>query len=662
MQRTFCLRRLSLVLVAIVVLHSALNAQSKKKSVTRRGAAPKAAVEVALTQRERALQMLNRFTFGGRPGEAEAMMAEGDDGPQRWFERQLDPVSIDDSALEKRLAAYPTLAMSPEQILTVFPDRRTVQSVAEKKQPYPTDPQLAAMYEVQVYKYNQQVDARKANLPLPTEKTEDDKSPNTIQDKATAARIAGDLFAIPPNKRMATLMAMPVPDRIAFTKYVGGEQRNLLLNDFTPKERELFNAMAYGVGSSGQAVSELQQARILRDILSERQLQAVMADFWFNHFNVYAPKDSDQWYTTSYERDVIRRNALGKFRDLLIATAQSPAMMVYLDNFTSIGPNSVANGGNNANGKRGNRGLNENYAREVMELHTLSVNGGYTQADVTQLAAMLTGWSVDRPQQGGPFLYEQKKHEPGTKQWMGETINEAGQSEGLNALKVLAASPKTAHFISWKLAQRFVADDPPSALVDRMTQTYLTSDGDIKTILRTMVQSKEFNERRYFRNKMKTPVEFVASTFRSTATDPTNAGVLVQTIERMGMGLYKAIPPTGYYLTADKWMNTSALVERLNFAQQLTTSKLSGQRFDSSRLLALGLMAQPSRPGVRDATGAELALTVLETSLIAGDVAAQTNRLIQQQIEQQRAAKVSSSEILDAMAALVLGAPEFQLH
>jgi len=134
--------------------------------------------------------MLNRFTFGGRPGEAEAMMAEGDDGPQRWFERQLDPVSIDDSALEKRLAAYPTLAMSPEQILTVFPDRRTVQSVAEKKQPYPTDPQLAAMYEVQVYKYNQQVDARKANLPLPTEKTEDDKSPNTIQDKATAARIA----------------------------------------------------------------------------------------------------------------------------------------------------------------------------------------------------------------------------------------------------------------------------------------------------------------------------------------------------------------------------------------------------------------------------------------------------------------------------------------
>jgi uncharacterized protein (DUF1800 family) len=428
-----------------------------------------------------------------------------------------------------------------------------------------------------------------------------------------------------------------------------------------------------------------------------------MTDFWFNHFNIYIGKDSDQWYTTSYERDDIRKLALGKFRDLLLATATSPAMMIYLDNWLSIGPDSIANGVNpaNPNSKKGNRGLNENYGREVMELHTVGVDGGYTQADVTALSAVLTGWTVDRPNQGGPFTFDPRKHEPGAKQWLGHTINGVppspnpsndGMKEGLEALTLLAADPHTAHFISYKLAQRFVADDPPPALVDRMAATYLSTDGDLKAILRTLVQSPEFNSKKYFRNKVKTPMEFLASAFRTTATDPANPGALVNTINNMGMRLYFALPPTGYYITADQWMNSKALVDRLNFAYALTGSKFANQKFDSSHVLALGLMAQPATktdaaapatagtPRAKyaealltaeistslanqpppNAGGQDIALHVLESALIGGDVSAQTNQLIRKQIAYLPAA--NSTDTLNLLTALVMGSPEFQLR
>jgi uncharacterized protein (DUF1800 family) len=463
--------------------------------------------------------------------------------------------------------------------------------------------------------------------------------------------------------------------------------------------------MAANIGSSYQIINELSQAKFLRAILSERQLQEVMTDFWFNHFNIYIGKDSDQWYTTSYERDDIRKHALGKFRDLLLATATSPAMMVYLDNWLSIGPDSIANGVNpaNPNSKKGNRGLNENYGREVMELHTLGVDGGYTQADVTALSAILTGWTVDRPNQGGPFQFDYKKHEPGTKQWLGRNITsdlglppgssaaaQGNMKEGIEALTILASDPHTAHFISYKLAQRFVADDPPPALVDRMASTYLSTDGDIKAILRTLAQSPEFNSRKYFRNKVKTPMEFLASAFRTTATDPANPGALVNTINTMGMRLYYALPPTGYYITADHWMNSTALIDRLNFAYQLTGNKFANQKFDSAHVLALGLMAQPATAtpsqssaansphakyseailtteapasptqSYTNAAGQDIALHVLESSLIGGDVSTQTNQLIHKQVADLPAA--NSTDTLNLLTALVMGSPEFQLR
>src|SRR5216683_1455336 len=712
-QKRRSMRKFAALTLIPLLLAAPLHAQKKAATKPKPPAIAKPAPLVPLNPQERAQQLLNRFTFGPRPGDLEQVLVIT---PEKWFEQQLNPASIPDPVLDKRLNDYPTLNLQPDQALLVFPDRGAIQQVAEGKRPYPADPNLAAMYEVQVYKYNTDLDAKKINAngqPNITPPTEAEAAAQKKADQETAAHIAGDLFTLPKNQRMAALIKLPVPDRIAFTTYVAGDQKNLFLNDFNPREREIFNGMAANIGASYQIINELSQAKFLRAILSERQLQEVMTDFWFNHFNIYIGKDSDQWYTTSYERDAIRKHALGKFRDLLLATATSPAMMIYLDNWLSIGPDSIANGVNpaNPNSKKGNRGLNENYGREVMELHTVGVDSGYTQADVTALSAILTGWTVDRPNQGGPFTFDPKKHEPGPKQWLGHTIGaptgapgsaasspnlglvtsnpSTGINEGLEALTLLAADPHAAHFISYKLAQRFVADDPPSARVDRMAATYLATDGDIKAILRTLVQSPEFNSKKYFRNKVKTPMEFVASAFRTTATDPANPGALVNTLNTMGMRLYYALPPTGYYITADHWMNSTALVDRLNFAYALTGNKFANQKFDSAHVLALGLMAQPASPAANqtaapnsshakyseallttelntslpnqpppNATGQDIALHVLESTLIDGNVSAQTNQLIRKQIAELPAA--NSTETLNLLTALVMGSPEFQ--
>jgi len=682
-------------------------------------AKPKPAVKAALTPltpRERVVQLLDRFTFGPRPGDVDRVLAQGADA---WLDQQLAPDIIKDGGLDRRLGDFPTLTMTPQQAQNVFPDRGQIGPVAAGKAPYPKDPLQKAVFEVQVYKWNQEQDKKKADgsATPAVEMTDAEKAAQKKLDQATAARLFGELLALPKNQRMNAILAMPVEDRIVLTGYgnLTGDQRKLLNADFTPREREAFQAMSPQVSSAGSVVVELAQARVLRDVLSERQLEAVMTDFWFNHFNVDARKDTDEFYTTSYERDVIRPHALGSFHDLLLATAQSPAMMVYLDNWLSIGPDSLANGVDprNPKAKRGTRGLNENYGREVMELHTLSVNGGYSQADVTALAAILTGWGVDNPNAGGPFAFDYKRHEPGPKVWLGYEIAEDGTvrklgvnaarpaqtfgpsstvatpdsvKQGMAALNILAAAPQTAHFISYLLAQYFVADNPPPALVARLQATFLASHGDIKTVLRALIASPEFNSRQYFHNKVKTPEEFVASAFRATATDPQNPQAMVNTLGTMGMPLYKALPPTGYYLTADQWMNSTALVDRLNFAYQLTNGKFANQKFDAPKLLAMGLLANPGigaapstartaklvgiaaplstapKPGVMP--GAEEAKRVLEATMIGAPVSAQTNQLIDAQLAQQASANPAPDPTgtLNLLTALVMGSPEFQLR
>ncbi len=649
-----------------------------------------------LTPRERVEQLLDRFTFGPRPGEVDRVLALGAD---KWVDQQMNPGAINDDALKRRLASYPTLGMTTEQLIAAFPDGGQVNAVADGKVSYPGDTLLTAMYEVQTYKRNQDRDKKKADgsVVVKAEPTDAEKAAQKKADQETASRIFGELYALPKNQRMAALVKMPVEDIITFTTNgnLTGDQKNMLLADFSPREAETFRAMSAHINTAYNDGDELAQGRMLRDVLSERQLLAVMTNFWFNHFNVYQPKDSDQWYTTGYERDVIAKNALGKFSDLLLATAQSPAMMVYLDNWLSIGPDSLANGVNPANpkSKKGGKGLNENYGREVMELHTVGVNGGYTQADVTALSAILTGWGVDKPNEGGGFLFDPKRHEPGPKVWMGYLIQEDGSytklpagvkrtgptfgpgvtpepldvatddsvKQGIAALKILAASPQTAHFIGTLLAQYFVADVPPALLVERLQKSYLASGGDIKTVLRTLIASPEFNSWQYFRNKVKTPEEYVASAFRATATDPQNPSAMVGTVKTMGMELYHALPPTGYYLTADQWMNSVALVDRLNFAYQLTNGKFANQKFDAPKLLAVGLLGPSTATVGANAGGAELAMKVLESTVIGAPVSAKTNLLIEKQVQAQPAG-ASAGDTLNLLAALVMGAPEFQVR
>jgi uncharacterized protein (DUF1800 family) len=348
---------------------------------------------------------------------------------------------------------------------------------------------------------------------------------------------------------------------------------------------------------------------------------------------------------------VIRPHALGKFKDLLLETAKSPAMLWYLDNWQSVGPNSAAAVRAHANGKPPS-GLNENYAREVMELHTLGVNGGYTQKDVTELARVLTGWTLDEPRQGGGFVFREPRHEPGDKTVLGHTFHENGQREGEAALEMLAREPATARFISTKLAQRFVSDTPPPALVEAMTRTFLESDGDIKTVMRTMLHAPEFWEMKEYRAKVKTPLEFTVSAIRATGAEITRTQSLVDALNRMGMPLYGAQPPTGYSMRAESWVNSGALLSRMNFALGLGTGKLAGVRVDAVKLAG-------------GSSNADEVQRTLEQSLLAGEVSAQTHETIAKQLND----PVLTGRKLDdppkpvnqgAVAGLILGSPEFQ--
>jgi uncharacterized protein (DUF1800 family) len=427
-------------------------------------------------------------------------------------------------------------------------------------------------------------------------------------------------------------------------------------------------------------VEELVQAKLLRAVYSERQLEEVMVDFWFNHFNVFANKGADRFFLSSYEQEVIRPRALGKFEDLLVATAKSPAMLFYLDNWMSVGPNSAEALGiparpagrygprgkpyppryprPNANARRKqNSGLNENYGRELLELHTLSVNGGYSQRDVTEAAKVFTGWTVERPFEGGGFRYDPRMHEPGPKFVLGHRIKPKGEGEGREVLHRLATSPQTAQFISLKLAQRFVSDDPPQVLVDRMAKTFLKKKGDIREVLSTLFHSPEFWAEDTYHAKVKTPLEFVASAVRASGADVEDALPLTRQLNTMGMPLYGAQPPTGYSMKAEAWISSSALLNRMNFALALTSGKVRGVKLDAVQLE--GSTAPPA-----DLTAI---LSGLETRLLAGDVSQQTHDSIVAQIEATNK-KTGHRKNTDTMraadagtiAGLLLGSPEFQ--
>ncbi len=500
--------------------------------------------DAGLTKREAAAHMLGRFTFGAKPGDIDAAVNMG---LENWFQQQLT-ASLPDADLDQKLSGYDALKLSNTEVVSIYPKGAQVLRMAVKDGVIDKD---------SVNKENKA--AYKSTLEV------------YMQQKG-----------------------------------------------FKP-QKELFRQLA--------------NQKILRAVYSKNQLQEVMTDFWFNHFNVSITKKDCAEFIPAYERDVIRPNALGKFEDLLLATAKSPAMLMYLDNFSSTGADTdIKSEGNNVlkrrvavgmqkrlgdsayeklkdrvNQKKKPAGLNENYAREVMELHTLGVDGGYTQSDVTQAARVLTGWTV-YPMLGykasngvkkvigragenhlaengfvhdGNFLFAANRHDNGSKVVLGKTFPAGGgYEEGVQLLKMLAHHPSADKFICKKIAIRFVSDNPPPSLVDKMAKTFTDKNGDIRQVLITMVSSPEFWSKEAVRAKTKSPFELAVSAVRSLNADITMPYQLYNWIDKMGQKLYFYQAPPGFPDKGQYWINTGALLNRMNFGLALASQRIPGIRID----------------------------------------------------------------------------------
>jgi uncharacterized protein (DUF1800 family) len=745
----------------------------------------------------RILHALNRLTFGPRPGDLEAVRAMGLD---KWFDGQLHPENIDETDLNARLAQYPAMQWSTQDLMFRMPGPAIIRQVADGKIEIPRGGTLHAVYENQIYRYqmrkaaqaekqtaaNQgQVAAGGAQSPAmnggasgnanmegaggaerpsqvpesgpgapanpsagagmtqnaagaeppsqvpesgpgaPTNPNMDagmtpnaggapnmaaqpgaaqqpdmnaattpamnTLSPNAMTsataNQASAApavdqALIANVLALQPVDRVRRLQAMQPEEFESFIKSLKSAQRAALVAGMSPDLREAVEDLA---APEQTVVRELDAERLARDIYSNAQLEEVMTDFWLNHFNVYLRKNEQMpYYLASYERDTIRPHAMGKFEDLLEAVAHSPAMLIYLDNAQSMGPDSLAaDRAKMVNARRLNakrqapEGLNENYARELMELHTVGVNGGYTQADVTQVARVLTGWTVDRPQLGGEFQFNDNRHEPGTKKVMGTKIKDGGETEGRELLHMLAMRPATAQFISRKLAIRFVSDDPPQALVDRMAMSYLSTGGDIPTVLKTLFRSPEFWAAGDDSAKVKTPLEYVVSAVRASNANVANFEPLVNALKQMGMPLYGCVPPVGYKWDEGDWVSTGALVDRMNFALSLAANRLPGITVGWASEMEMSKLDEDA-PAMQVVPTPESEEARLEQVLLPGGVSDATRAAALKEFEEQNgqnflmatpvvAARRANRAPADAyeredqlLAGLLLGSPEFQ--
>jgi uncharacterized protein (DUF1800 family) len=613
-----------------------------------------------LTEEERATQALNRLTFGPRPGDVERIQAIG---VKKWVEMQLNPEQVDDSLLEARLQSFPAMRMSQQDLLRSFPSGAVIRAVADGKVTVPTDRVERAIYQNQVFAYEekrqkqaQEVARQPAPIaaagpnttapPVMAESSQENakaaasesvmadamaledvaSSPSiTVHEQKLYADLAStQIVNLSPDQRLDRLVSMKPGQLRGFMKGLAPEERAQLTAGMTPHQKETVVAL---INPTLLVAGELLQTRLLTDIYSQRQLQAVMTDFWLNHFNVYLRKGQfAPWYLVDYEQNVISPHAMGRFEDLLVATAKSPAMLFYLDNHSSIGPHSLAAERAQANPAAKNKdlGLNENYARELMELHTLGVDGGYTQKDVTEVAKVFTGWTIEEPRKGSGFTFNERRHEPGPKYVLGHTIQENGEQEGLAVLHQLASSPATAHHLSQQLAERFVSDTPPPALVDRMAKTYLHSDGDIRQVLRTMFTSPEFWSREAYRAKVKTPEEFVLSAVRATGGEVERPAIVLNAMNQLGMPFYGCQTPNGYSWTAGAWVNSGDLLTRINIALALAGHKL-GTATDLDALMKI--------KGPDAATAAQKE-TKLESVFLDGQLNPQSRQTVLQQADE----------------------------
>jgi uncharacterized protein (DUF1800 family) len=589
---------------------------------------------------EAVLHALNRLGYGPRPGDVERVKQLG---LTKWIELQLNSKSIDDSAVEARLNIYPTLKMSNSQLMAEYPNLKQ-QAAKQNAQAREETPEQKAQRQADTA-----INAMARDLDA-----------NDTSTNGTMPANNGTVAAASPDT--PSPMKLNPPTR-------GAGRKDALSVD--P------NAVPPAISDDSKrpqrVVEELAMAKMTRAVYSERQLQQVMDDFWLNHFNVFAGKGEVKWYLTSYERDVIQPHALGKFKDLVTATAKSPAMLFYLDNYLSADPKAaqrlaaqramrqMPRGGrrpsapaNPQKSKKQERGLNENYGRELMELHTLGVDGGYTQKDVTEVARCFTGWSIEKPREIAVFKFDEKLHDPDVKVVLGKKIHSGGMKDGEQVIELLSRNPNTAKFISTKLARRFVSDNPPPALVARMAKTFHKSDGDIREVMRTMIYSPEFWSRQAYRAKVKTPYELVASSVRALGTDVDTPMPLVQWVARIGEPLYQCQPPTGYSDKAETWVNTGALLSRLNFSLALAGNKVRGSRSDVLAVL-----------GSETGGDAKAALDRAVQVFLGGQAAPATVETLERQLEnpqvlQARLDDAVKQADLGVVTGLVLGAPEFQ--
>ena len=569
---------LCVALLATTVVSGFANPNNETKK-----AANKSAVK-GLTEDQKALHVLNRAGFGPRPGDLERVRRMG---VEKYLELQLQPDRIPDAAVEARLKEFESLTMSLAEINEKFP------------------PPAVIARELGLLRPNQQANPKGGAA------GKDEKEPGAEKDQREYRRQVMEYYRT---------------------------------NDARPV---------------GMLLQELQSQKLIRAIYSERQLQEVLADFWFNHFNVFWQKNGVRSTATDYEMNSIRPNTMGKFKDLLLATARSSAMLQYLDNFQSTTPNMrlpnargravqlqgrnnrrLQGGGQNGQDgqmteapqrpQRRQPGINENYARELMELHTLGVDGGYTQKDVQEVARAFTGWTIERPFQGrgskraaGEFIFRPFMHDQGEKVVLGQKIASGGGVEdGEKVIEILARHPNTAKFIATKLVRRFVSDNPPPALIDRVAGTYRKTDGNIREMVKTIFTAPEFYSPEVYRAKIKTPFELAVSAVRTLGGETVNARQLAQFVAKMGQPLYLYQPPTGYPDRADHWVNTGSLLERLNFGLALGSNRVIGTTIDPQRVALTG--AGKSHQQVMDR-----AIAVL----LNNEVSSQTRAVLERQLK-----------------------------
>ena len=572
-----------------------------------------------MTQEQKILHALNRLTFGPRPADVEEVRQLG---LSKWIDRQLHPEELaENPELEAKLAPLDTLRMSPQELVSHYPAPQLVKAIADGRAPMPRDPEQRFLIQKLVRRYEQK--QKQDNPPA-------DLDPMvTLDSLALSDEQKHTMLKGSPEEAIALLRSLPEAVQWDLLDALPNGARQRL---YMAAPADLRRKIQIFSGPVQVVSQDLIQGKLLRAVYSNRQLEEVLTDFWFNHFNVDIDKGADRFLVTSYERDVIRPHVLGKFKDLLLATAQSPAMLFYLDNFQSVGPNTRVG----ANQKR-RQGLNENYGRELMELHTLGVDGGYTQQDVTEVARCFTGWTIAQPQRGGAFTFNPRLHDTGEKHVLGVSIPAGGGMEdGLKVLDILAHHPSTARFISKSLAIRFVADDPPEALVERMAATFRSTDGDLREVMRTMIDSPEFWDPANFRSKVKSPLEMIASSIRAVNGDVNFTFGMNGVLTQMGEPLYRKLEPTGYSNRGADWLNSASLLARMNFANSLAQGRINGIKVDATQF----------RSNAEE----------IEKRILLTEASRDAQAAIQAGLEEQGGAAAAGPLV----AGLTLGSPDFQ--